>query len=128
MTNTTSALLDTITELLDGYDGTVFRTSDNGTVVTADDDDALLNLYRSAPSVPGSSHIHDDEHVSAKLGTGWSMVAHLRHEDTPASLRYPKIADAAQQVVGAPGVYAIESFLDGDEYALISMYLLRYDA
>lgn len=124
MTHTIAALGD-ILPLLDGYGGTVFRVIDSETVVTGDDSDDLLNLYRDHPPVPGSSHIHDDEHVSAKLGAGWSYVAHLYQEGTSMYLREQKALDAARLVLGTPGVYAVESFLDGDEYAVLSSYLLR---
>ncbi len=127
MTNTIDALED-IYLVLNGFDGTVFRVVDDGTVVDADNDAELLTLYRSAPAVPGSGHIHDDEHVSTKLGAGWSVVAHLHHEDTPMHYREQKIFDAAKTVSKAPGVYAVETFLDGDEYAVLSTYLLRHDA
>lgn len=124
----TIATIGDLFPLLDGYGGTVFRVIDAETVVTGDDSDELLNLYRDTPPVPGSSHIHDDEHVSAKLGAGWSEVAHLYTEDTSAHYRHQKVADAAKLALGSPGVYAVESFLDGDEYAVLSNYLLRFGA
>jgi len=124
----TIATISDIFPLLDGYGGTVFRVIDSETVVTGNDDDDLLNLYRSAPPVPGSSHIHDDEHVSAKLGTGWSSVAHLYTEGTSAHYRHQKVVEAAKLALSTPGVYAVESFLDGDEYAQLSNYLLRLDS
>ena len=113
--------------LLDGYDGTVFRVLDGGAVVTGDDSDDLLNVYRSAPPLPGSSHVHDDEHVNMKLGAGWTVVAHLYTESTRMHYRHQKVLDAARSAMNAPGVYAVETVLDGDEYAELSAYLLRFE-
>lgn len=126
MTHTIAALGD-IFPLLDGYGGTVFRVIDAETVVTGDDSDDLLNLYRSAQPFPGSSHVHDDEHVSVKLGAGWTVVAHLYTESTGAHYRHQKVVDAAKLALSTPGVYAVETVLDGDEYAELSTYLLRYE-
>ena len=123
----TIATLGDIFPLLDGYGGTVFRVIDAETVVTGDDSDDLLNLYRANPPLPGSSHVHDDEHVSAKLGSGWSVVAHLHTESTGAHYRQQKVVDAGKTALSAPGVYAVETVLDGDEYAELSTYLLRYE-
>lgn len=95
--------------------------------MTGDDSDDLLNVYRSAPPLPGSSHVHDDEHVNMKLGAGWTVVAHLYTESTCTHYRHQKVLDAARSAMNAPGVYAVETVLDGDEYAELSTYLLRFD-
>lgn len=123
----TIATLGDIFPLLDGYGGTVFRVIDAETVVTGDDSDDLLNLYRSAQPFPGSSHVHDDEHVSAKLGDGWTVVRHMYTESTRMHYRHQKVVEAGKSALSTPGVYAVETVLYGDEYAELSTYLLRYE-
>lgn len=123
------AALSDIFPLVDGHGGVVFRVIDAETVVSGDDSDELLALYRTHPPVPGSSHIHDDEHVSPKLGAGWSYVASIPERGgTSATYRDQKVLSAARAAQEAPGVYAVEMFLDGDEYAQLVTYLLRWDA
>lgn len=128
MSDTITALGD-IFGLVDSHEGVVFRVVDAETVVSGDDDAALVELYRSHPPVPGSSHIHDDEHVNAKLGAGWSYVASIPERGgTSAHYRDQRVLESARKALEVPGVYAVEMFLDGDEYAQLNTYLLRWDA
>lgn len=127
MTSTIATLGD-IFPLIDGSGGVIFQVIDADTVVTGDDDEVLVAMYRDQAPVPGSSHIHDDEHVSAKLGAGWTSVAHVPERGAvSATYRDQRVLEAARKAMETPGVYAVEMFLDGDEYAQLSTYLLRYE-
>lgn len=73
----------------------------------------------------GSSHIHDNQTVADKLPSGWSHIRYLFSEQSHPRVAHASSEHAAREALASDGIYAIETFLDGDEYAVLTTHLIR---
>jgi len=99
----------------------------SGTYFETDDDGATVELegFDSAHPVATSWNIGEDQSVHEKLTAEWEHVVFLHYEDTGFALREANLKKAVVAVTERPGVYAVETFLDGHD-GWLATHLLRF--